>query len=440
MDDQPAMANHSFRAAFWALGLSLGLSISLLLSDPETARLAILSVPPPQTPPGDVADKPPISIVVAEPDSTPRVDGQQVHQSEDAPLIEDDSHLAQLEHDAQRATEDIPPAEGAPIIETPPTPIREAAAHATTVPPWTLVAAPDRRAAAGRFEELPPPPEYATASGESLPPVAVLSPQTLDQLAGIGASLDGLRGELLAVRESQQSVERTLHELAAAASDPEPPTAVEAVELRATIVHVSRTGALHEGVLRALARDLGDNAVQIDTAGSDIAWGVCRGGTEQVTGWLRGRASLDRMAVRTLRLLPGVSGSLDLWRLLPPRMVQARGTTVFERLPQPVWGAGLELRWQPDSTGDLALEFQADAEFDAAGWRRVVVPDGDTLVLTGLLAHAPSAPYGPGDGGPAHEQIIGESEVVVVISPRRTPAEPATPEAPALLSPALIAP
>jgi hypothetical protein len=434
------MANHSFRAAFWALGLSLGLSISLLLSDPETARLAILSVPPPQTPAEDVADTPPISIAVTEPDSARFVESQPVQPVEGAPLIADNLYLAQLEYDAQRATEDIPPAEETPIIETPPLPIREAAAHESTVPPWTLVAAPDRQATSGRFEELPPPPEYtAAASDEPLPPLAVLSPETLDQLAGIGASLDGLRGELLAVRESQQSVERSLHELAAAASNPEPPTVVEAVELRATIVHVSRTGALHEGVLRALARDLGDNAVQVDTAGSDIAWGVCRGGTEQVTGWLRGRASLDRMAVRTLRLLPGVSGSLDLWRLLPPRMVQARGTTVFERLPQPVWGAGLELRWQPDSTGDLALEFQAGADFDDAGWRRVIVGDGDTLVLTGLLAHAPPAPYGPGDGGPAHEQIIGESEVVVVISPRKTPAEPATSEAPALLSPALIA-
>lgn len=423
------MANHSFRAAFWALGLSLGLSVSLLLSDPETARLAILSVPPQNRPQQSL--EPPGTAIA----------GRSPPANDVAPIAAADSDPVEP---APALAENVEPPHGAsepwPAVatrrpETPPLPIRDPGPEESTVPSWTLASAPERRDASGRFEELPPPPEYASAAGiDAAPSVAVLSPETLAQLSGLGSSLDGLRGDLLAVRESQESVERALHELAAAASQPRADVSMldEIVELRATIVHVQRTASLGEGVLRALLQDRGPASVQVDAIGADVAWGVCRGGADGITNWLRGRSSLDRMAVRTLRLPAGVSGTLDLWRLLPPRMVQARGTMVFERLPQPVWGTGLELRWHPEAPSQLALEFRTGGDFDAAGWRRVAVAEGDTLVLTGRLTTAPQTHYGPGTGGGgpgSHEQPVAESEVVVILSPRRAPVD-SIPESP----------
>lgn len=438
------MANHSFRAAFWALGLSLGLSVSLLLSDPETARLAILSVPPPQHRPDEFSHPPPTAIADSSQPPSP-VDNAS---AADAALSDPTDHrvaLVETSEPPDGASEPWPAAGGLPA-ETPPLPIREAGPADSTVPPWTLVTAPERRETRGRFEELPPPPEYASIAADvAVPPVAALSRETLEQFSGFGASLDGLRGDLLAVRESQESVERALQELAAATSEPRADVRApdEIVELRATIVHVTRTGELQDGVLPALARDRGPAAAQVEVAGPDVAWGVCRGGADEVTNWLRGRASLDRMAVRTLRLPPSVSGTLDLWRLLPPRMVQARGTMVFERLPRPMWGTGLEVRWHPDSAAQVALEFRTSGDLDDTGWRRVVVPEGDTFVLTGRLSSAPAAGYGPVGSAVdsrAHEQPVTESEVVVILAPRRAHSESDSAAAPELLTPLPLLP
>jgi hypothetical protein len=191
------------------------------------------------------------------------------------------------------------------------------------------------------------------------------------------------------------------------------------------VIEVPRTGELRDGVLPALrtSGDAGETAGQ-DESWRDVAWGVTCSGWGVVASWLQNKASTGRMAQRTIRLSPGATAPLDLWRLLPPRMVQVRGSYVFERASRPAWGGGLELRCPERGSGEMEIEFRA-ANGSAAGraassdWQRTIIPDGGTLIVTGRRDEHANPGADAGARTSPHEQAVGRSEFVVILSPRR---------------------
>jgi hypothetical protein len=218
------------------------------------------------------------------------------------------------------------------------------------------------------------------------------------------------------------------------------------LEVRAVVMQAPLSGELHGGVLPALRRSgvAGDISVD-DASWHDVSWSVSNGTAGAVTSWLQRIASTGRLAQRTIRLSPGAAGSLDLWRLLPPRMIQARGPFVFERAPRPAWGGGLELRCPESESAGIGLEFRTCAAADpttasSSDWREATIPEGGTLIVTGQCDERANRGAEYGERGLPHEQPIGRSEIVVILSPRRISAgHEAAPE-PARLLPIIDAP
>jgi hypothetical protein len=260
--------------------------------------------------------------------------------------------------------------------------------------------------------------------------------------------LDSLHDKLADLRTSQATVERTLTDLAALSESAATVTHAVAspLEIRAVVIEAPRTGELRDGVLPALRLSGEAGAISgEDESWRDIAWGVSRSGAGVVSSWLQNRAATGRMAQRTIRLSPGATVALDLWRLLPPRMVQARGSHVFELAPRPGWGGGLELRCPESGSGEIQIEFRT-ADGSGSGraassdWQRTTIPEGGTLIITGRR-DAGAHPGAEAGGGPSpHEQAVGRSEFVVILSPRRPERVDETVPEPARLLPMIDAP
>ncbi len=452
------MVNRPFRVAFWALAVNVGLSLCWLASDPETARLALQASAAPRPDAGSIEPRPVLTA-----DASTRSNSMSATASGSLPASPGS---------APPAVETIAPIgptpgrqpEGAVIAdsgaqqppfsrivpETPPLPIREVSASNEGSHAWVLHDGSRTTFGTGKFEELPPPPEFADETTTAAPGArtAESDHETATQLAGLGERLDDLHGELAELRTSQAAVERTLTELAALKEPPAAATRPSAgpIEIQAVVMQAPLTGELRDGMLPALQRSGAAGEISVDDESRrDVSWGVCQCDAGVVAGWLQRTAATGRMAQRTLRLMPDATAALDLWRLLPPRMVQARGPYVFERAPRPDWGGALELRCPGCDAAGMELEFRSrgTAETAAAAssdWRLTTIPAGGTLVVTGPCDEQIIRRGGDANRELPHEQPVGRSEIVVILSARRAGSPDDSLPKPARLLPLIDAP
>ncbi|REJ85474.1 MAG: hypothetical protein DWQ34_19660 [Planctomycetota bacterium] len=400
------MANHSFRAACWALCIAVALSTCMLLTDPEQARSILLSrqaLPPVDVTPRASLTEPPVQTLEM-PGSRVAFGAVEPLPSAPDPEPLPDPAPPQLDGDLQAAD----------VAGWPEPDLKPTLAESPTVP---VVTTTHRRPEEALFDELPPPPEFtADVPQDEPPPIDPAFIEFVEQFSELNTRIEGLRSDVSSLKESQTTVVRSLEQLAAEDATRRIP---REVEIRTWVASVGLQGEATSGVVTAM---LNWQSLATATAGPSsrgafqCAW--VDEPPERILRWLNQVTASREMTMRTLRLSPTSTARLDLMQPLAPRMEQARGRQIIERLPIAA-ADHLEIRAFEVQPGFVEVEFAVRGSHDSGDWNHVAVPSDGVLVLTIPVARSQNEFAAQVDRERTPSNRRGRSrEILVVLSPR----------------------
>lgn len=394
--------------------IAFALSIGALCSDPEDARLAMMSSPMPA--PGQ--DKSATTLLADTPEAPPAKsadesgwDGDLVrspHRQE----VPDAEHLAGTELGSQASTDVLHDSQNPLAI--PPSLVREASRPANVDLPW-LVHSSTSSVAASRYEELPPPPDEPGAMAD----IAVPQPSPATAAEGIDAELQGLadeigalRADLAALHSSRQTVEQSLAGMAASS----PELQASLIQLQVWILATEEPAATQSGFLESMlvAREFSATRGLSRHRAMRFAW--TNGESTEFWRWLHSSASLQEKSLRTFSVPPG--GGLEIDVKLPPqpRIKHDRGVMIVGRGERPAWGERLGVECDLNPSGGIELRFCPAAMLhDNSAWTHAVLPPDAVLAIVMTADDQPSPAGTPG------------REVVVIMQPALSGAETTSP-------------
>ena len=410
------MVNQSFRAAFWALIVAFALSVCALCSDPEEVRIALLA--PSSRPAPGIDDGSDVRLLAAREPHPTRVpaaetwDGDRLATARRDDAVSDSPWLTDAEPRS--------PARTTPFAVLEP-PVREASSASHSELPW-LVTSSTPAGLNDRFEELPPPPVFVEPASAEQPPMAAAQ---LDELI---PRIEGPRGDMESLRNTQESVQQTLGNLAAANEAGAPPD----VLLQVWVLDVPHSGEFQGGFVTALERARGLPTIRgaAGDAHVSFAWSETEG--TEFWRWLQRQEPVEEIDARAMQLPPrAVSEVLVPGRQQRPRIEQARGTEVTPPPLRDDPGVRFEFRAASTSPHVIEVEFRPST---APGdrWLRAAVPVDAVLVIE---APADRSPGIVGNHAGAHRST---RSAVVVVQPslaRSLIEPPSLPELDSLLIP-----
>lgn len=408
------MVNQSFRAAFWALIVAFALSVSALCSDPEEVRIALLA--PSARPVPGIDDGSHVRLLAeSEPHApvAPAIetwDGDRLAASvRIEPLVSTPRDTGSepplqtaAEHESQPWTDPFPVL--GPLVQ-------EASAPVSSELPW-LVTSATPASRNSRFEELQPPPEFQEfESGEQPAPAAAA------QIEELISTIEGLRGDMEALRSTQESVQQTLGTLSAA-TEAAPP---QEVLLQVWVFDVPHSEGFQGGFVTALegSRELSTIRGAAGDSSVSFLWSETEG--TEFWRWLQRQEPVRELAARTMQLPQQAVAEVMVPGPARPRIEQARGTDVSPPDRRGETDVRFELRASSPSPTVIDVEFRPSS---ARGeeWLRASVPAGAVLVIEAPAGASRSA---AGALRQLRTQSMSRSTVVVVQpSVTRSPIEP----------------
>ncbi len=398
------MANHSFRAACWALITAFALSVCALCSDPEQVRLALLA-PPPTAPPG-VGDGSEATLLAHTLPTDPQIpvaepwDGDQLaSRTADTaePLVPESGAPNGSPLSATLPDSATPWFDPFPVAEVP---VREASSTTASELPW-LVQGSVPVTHRTRYEELPSPQE----TNPDAATVPAADAQKFDELL---TRLDDLRGEMDALRDNHQSVQHALQTLATTAEQQQP----RDVRLQVWTFDVPRTGTFQSGFVPALQRSAELRTVRGAAGASTVSFVWTDSEGTPFWRWLQRQPPVTEIDARTMQLAQHAITEVALPANQRPRIEHVRGTHVTQPGRAADSAVRYEIRVSSPAPTLIDVEFRPS---DSAGadWLRASVPSDAVLVIEPLSARAVTDAQPDKSGSPRNPR----RSTVIVLQP-----------------------